>query len=264
MTHSQPLVSIVTPSFNQAAFLEETILSVLNQDYQHIEYIVVDGGSNDGSVDIIRRYSTRLAWWVSENDHGQTDAINKGFAKANGDILAWINSDDYYYPNAVREAVFFLEDHLDSGLVYGDANLVDRDGKFLGKFPARQTDYNKLMQGSVHIPQQSAFFRHQLWKKVGPLDPSFFFAMDYDLWVRLSKVTKIHYHPRLWSNFRLHGEGKTLITDDRCYPEMLRVHLREGGRWFSRLRTKAFLRKYMFAWLPINTRIKLRRIFSPR
>jgi glycosyltransferase involved in cell wall biosynthesis len=251
-------ISIVTPSYNQATFLEETMRSVLEQDYPDLEYIVVDGGSTDGSLGIIRKYASRLAWWISEPDQGQTDALNKGFARASGDILAWINSDDTYQPGAIAEAGTYLQAHPEVGMVYGDANLIDEHGAVLGRFPARQTDYQSLMRGSVHIPQQAAFFRADLWRQVGPLDPSFYFAMDYDLWVRLAKVSRLVYHPRLWASFRLHGEGKSVASDDRCYPEMLRVHRREGGAWLSRLRLKAVLRKVVYAWLPLKLRIGLR------
>lgn len=237
------LVSIITPSFNQAPFLEATIRSVLEQDYPELEYLIVDGGSTDGSVEIIQRYAERLAWWVSEKDQGQTDAINKGFARANGEVLAWLNSDDTYQPGAIREAAEFLTAHPDVGLVYGDANFIDQDGQVIGRFPAAQTDHRRLRQGYVHIPQQSAFFRASLWRQVGPLDPSFYFAMDYDLWVRLSKVGRLVYHPRLWANFRLHSSGKTVAADDRCWPEMLRVHYRDGGSVFSLITAKYAVRK---------------------
>jgi glycosyltransferase involved in cell wall biosynthesis len=256
---SFPLVSIVTPSFNQAKFIEETILSVLGQDYLNTEYIIVDGGSTDGSVDIIRKYSDRLGWWVSERDKGQTEALNKGFARARGEILAWINSDDTYLPGAIYEAVAFLQSHQEVGMVYGDANLIDETGKVIGQFPARQTDYRKLRKGYVHIPQQSSFFRARLWKQVGPLDPSFYFAMDYDLWVRLAKVTALYYNPRLWANFRLHSHGKSVASDDRCWPEMLRVHWREGGSVFSWLVLKAYLRPFLYGWMPMNMRVGLRK-----
>ena len=161
----EPLVTIVTPSYNQASFLEATMRSVLEQDYAHIEYIVIDGGSTDGSVDIIKKYTDRLAYWSSEKDRGQTDAINKGFAHATGEILAWINSDDTYEPGAIREAVGWMQQHAEMGLVYGDANFIDDDGKVIGRFPAAQTDYRRLRRGYVHIPQQAAFFRRDLWQK---------------------------------------------------------------------------------------------------
>lgn len=237
------LVSIVTPSYNQARYLEETMRSVLEQDYPHIEYIVVDGGSTDGSREIIEKYADRLAWWVSEKDRGQTDAINKGFARARGDVLAWLNSDDTYQPGAVREAVEFLQRNPQVGLVYGDANYIDEHGRVIGRFPAAQTDYRRLRQGYVHIPQQSAFFRADLWRKVGPLDASFYFAMDYDLWVRLAREAPIVYYPRLWANFRLHSDAKTIAADDRCWPEMLRVHYRDGGSPFAVIVLKYWIRK---------------------
>ena len=123
------LVSIVTPSYNQSRFIEDTIRSVLSQDYPQIEYMIVDGGSTDGSVEIIKRYEDQLAWWVSERDQGQTDAINKGFARATGDILAWLNSDDTYEPGAVSAAVKYLQEHPEVGMVYGDCNYIDENGE---------------------------------------------------------------------------------------------------------------------------------------
>ena len=237
------LVSIVTPSFNQAHFLEATIRSVLEQDYSEIEYIIIDGGSTDGSFEIIQKYAHQLAGWVSEPDHGQTDAINKGFGRARGQILAWLNSDDTYQVGAVREAVEFLQNNPNVGMVYGDANYVNEDGHIIGRFPAAQTDYRRLRRGYVHIPQQASFFRSNLWGQVGPLDPSFYFAMDYDLWVRLARLTELRYQPRPWANFRLHSHGKTFAADDRCWPEMLRVHFRDGGRWLDVLPVKYLVRR---------------------
>lgn len=241
--NNSPLVTIITPSFNQAPYLEETINSVLGQTYPRIEYIIMDGGSTDGSVEIIKRYQNKLAYWVSEKDRGQTDAINKGFARANGEVLGWINSDDTLLPNAVEEAVRFLNDNPDIGLVYGDTHYIDDHSKVIGRFPAAQTDLARLRRGYVHIPQQASFFRKSIWDQIGPLDPEFFFAMDYDLWVRIAGKAEIHYLPRWWANFRLHRGAKSIDADDRCWPEMLKVHYRDGGSWFSPIVMKYYVRK---------------------
>ena len=266
------LVSIITPSFNQSRYLEATIQSVFAQDYPRIEYILVDGGSTDGSVDIIKKYATlesdglpsdfqkqasgiqnrKIAWWVSEKDRGQTEAINKGFARATGDILAWINSDDTYEPGAISAAVNYLQAHPEAGMVYADCNYINEDGHVIGKFPAAQTDLPRLRTGYVHIPQQTMFFRADLWKKLGPLDPSFYFAMDYDLWTRIAQHAELKYLPgQTWANFRIHTSGKTIAADDRCWPEMLRVHYRDGGHFFSTIVAKYYIRKLiapLWAW----------------
>ena len=258
-TPNLPLVSIVTPSFNQARFLESTICSVLEQDYPNLEYIIVDGGSSDGSVEVIRSYAPRLAWWVSEKDKGQTDAINKGFAHATGDILAWLNSDDTYQPHAVAEAVAFLQSHPEVGLVYGDADFIDENGSTIGRFRAAQTDLRCLRRGYVHIPQQAAFWRSFLWKMVGPLDPSFYFAMDYDLWVRIAALAPLRYTPQLWANFRLHSQGKTVAADDRCWPEMMRVYYRDGGSKLGLMPLKYLLRRLLAPYLNARLRRRLKR-----
>ena len=252
-----PLVSIVTPSFNQARYLEATIQSVLSQNYPRLEYIIVDGGSTDGSVEIIKKYENKLAWWVSERDQGQTDAINKGFAHAKGDFLAWLNSDDTYEADALSPAVKFLQTHPEVGLVYGNANYINEDGHVIGRFPAAQTDLIRLRRGYVHVPQQAAFFRADLWRSVGPLDASFYFAMDYDLWVRLAMHSQVKYVPQTWANFRLHTSGKTISADDRCWPEMLRVHYRDGGNFLSVIVAKYYIRKLIAPLWSLRLRRKL-------
>ncbi len=239
-----PLVSIITPSYNQAEYLEATIQSVLSQAYPRLEYLIVDGGSTDGSLEIINKYSNRLTWWVSERDKGQTDALNKGFHHASGEILAWLNSDDTYEPEAVQHSVNYLLDHPEVGMLYGEANYIDGAGRIIGRFPAAQTDFIRLRQGYVHIPQQAAFFRADLWHTVGPLDPSFYFAMDYDLWRRIARIAPLKYlKGQYLANFRIHSAGKTILADDRCWPEMLRVHYREGGTFFAPIVARYYLRK---------------------
>jgi glycosyltransferase involved in cell wall biosynthesis len=240
----KPLVSIITPSFNQAPFLRRTMESVLDQDYPNVEYILMDGASIDGSQRIIESYADQLVHWESLPDQGQTDAINKGFAKAKGKYLAWLNSDDVYQPGAISEAVAYLESHPQVAMVYGDCTFIDAQDRVIGRFPAAQTNYARLRRGYVHIPQQASFFRADLWRQVGPLDPSYYFAMDYDLWVRLAKLAPLDYYPgHVWASFRLHGAAKTIAADDRCWPEMIRVHYREGGHRLSPIVMKYLVRR---------------------
>jgi glycosyltransferase involved in cell wall biosynthesis len=257
-----PLVSIIMPSFNQGRFLEASIRSVLEQDYPKIEFIIVDGGSKDESLAIIKKYQDRLAWWVSEKDKGHADGLNKGFAHAHGEVLAWLNSDDTYMPGAVREAVAFLQDHPQVGMVYAGARLIDDQDQPIGQFSAKQTDYRSLLRGSVHIPQATTFWRADLWRQVGALDLSLYYAFDYDLWVRLAKVSEIHYIPRLWASFRIHSQGKTILADDRCYPDMIRVRERELGKGFSTLHLRALLRKTFYTHIPVRLRLWLRKALT--
>jgi glycosyltransferase involved in cell wall biosynthesis len=249
-----PLVSVITPSFNQGAFLEATLSSVLSQDYPRLEYIVVDGGSTDGSLEILSRYKARLAAFISEPDQGQTDAINKGFALAGGEILAWLNSDDIYYPGAVREAVDYLQAHPEVGMVHGAAHYVDEHGAPVGRFPSAPMDHADLRRGAPKIAQQAAFFRASAWRIVAPLDPTFFYAMDYDLWIRLSAVTPLAYVPRMWAGFRLHGESKSMTVARLCWPEMMRVHYRDGGSRCSVLNAKYLVRRAVEPVIPLRMR----------
>jgi len=255
----QPLVSIITPSFNQAQFLEETMESVLGQTYPAIEYIVVDGGSTDGSIDIIKRYEKRLAAWVSESDRGQTDAINKGFAMAHGEILAWLNSDDVYLPDAVGHAVAFLTDHPEIGMVYGHAYYTDQSGQPMAEYPSGVTDHKGLRRGVNTIPQQSTFFRHKVWEMVGPLDPSYFYAMDYTLWVRISDVSPIAYLPRPLAHFRIHDASKSRTAARRCWPEMIKLHFEDGGSRLSILYAKYLVRRMVEPLMPFRFRLAWRK-----
>lgn len=261
---SSPLVSIVTPSFNQAAFLERTMRSVLTQDYPRIEYIVVDGGSTDGSRAIIERFVDQLTHWISEPDLGQGDAINKGFAMAAGEIYAWLNSDDTYNPGAVREAVEFLESHPEVGMVYGAAYYIDREGRRIGRYPAKQTDYQGLRRGVNTVTQQSMFFRAELWRQVGGLDTSLYYALDYDLWVRLAKAAPIVFQERYWANFRLHDQSKSMIAARRCWPEIIQIHFRNGGSRFSLIYLKYLLRKLLEPIMPLRMKLRLLRFSLER
>lgn len=203
-----PRVSIVTPSFNQAAFLKDTLRSVLTQDYPHIEYIVMDGGSTDGSVEIIRRYENRLAYWMSERDGGQADAINKGWRRATGDIVAYLNSDDTYEPGAVRAAVEYLAQHPETDMVYGHCYQVNEHGERVGRLNAIPVNIRTLLLRNA-IMQPTTFFRRHVLDRVGLLDLELGHAMDYDLWLRIALRHRIDALNVPLANFRAHDESKS-------------------------------------------------------
>jgi glycosyltransferase involved in cell wall biosynthesis len=207
MKHS-PLVSIITPSYNQGKFIEETIRSVLSQDYPNIEYIVVDGGSTDNTLEILKKYEGRLRW-ISEKDRGQSDAINKGFGMAKGEILAWLNSDDTYLPGAITKVVDFLDAHPRTRVVYGRSYYTDIEGKAIGEYPVGPFDYRRLAVFNF-ISQPSVFFRRSAWNAVKWIDESLNYTMDYDLWIRMAKGGGFDYIEDFLSTYRLHVESKTV------------------------------------------------------
>ncbi|WKZ47401.1 MAG: glycosyltransferase family 2 protein [Anaerolineales bacterium] len=201
------LISIITPSFNQARYLEQTIQSVLGQDYPHIEYIVVDGASKDGSVEVIKKYADKLAWWVSEKDSGQAEAINKGLARAKGEIVAWLNSDDYFLPSAVSSAMEVFEENPDVALVYGNMLAVDERGNAFNSLTYKQLSLQDLLCFQI-IGQPAVFFRRKALENAGYLDPTFHFLLDHHLWIRIAQHGKILHVPQTWAAARYHAEAK--------------------------------------------------------
>ena len=201
------LVSIVTPSYNQAAYLEQTIRSVLEQDYPRIEYIVVDGASTDGSVEIIKKYESKFAYWVSEKDRGQADAINKGFACATGEIIAWLNSDDYYLQGTVSAAVKVFEENPDVVLVYGNMLAVDEHGKTFNTLSYKQLTIEDLLCFQI-IGQPAVFMRHSALQKTDGLDLGFHFLLDHLLWLQIAKHGQVLHVNQVWAAARYHAEAK--------------------------------------------------------
>ena len=201
------LVSIITPSFNQARYLEQSIQSVLEQDYPIIEYIVIDGASTDGSVEIIMKYASRLAYWVSQKDSGQAEAINKGLARANGEIVAWLNSDDYYLPGAVSTAVKAFEENPDVVLVHGNMLAVDERGNAFNVLKYKQLSLKDLLCFQI-IGQPAVFFRRSVLEQSGQLDPSFHYLLDHHLWIRIAQHGRILHVDQTWAAARYHAEAK--------------------------------------------------------
>jgi glycosyltransferase involved in cell wall biosynthesis len=205
-----PRVSVVTPSFQQAAFLERTMRSVLEQDYPNLEYRVCDGGSSDGSVEVIRRHEARLAGWDSERDGGPACAVNRGFATSTGDIMAWLNSDDLLMPGAVRFVASYLARHPEVDAVYGHRVVIDERDWEVGRWVLPRHDGEMLLWGDF-IPQETLFWRRSLWERAGGrLDESFKFAFDWDLLLRFQKAgARIVRLPWHLGCFRVHDAQKS-------------------------------------------------------
>jgi glycosyltransferase involved in cell wall biosynthesis len=261
-----PLVSIVTPSYNQGRFLKRTIDSVLMQSYPNIQYVVIDGGSTDESVEILRSYRDRF-YWKSEPDRGQTHAINKGLARAKGEILAYLNSDDILAPRAVERVVHYLQQHPDCDMVYGEADYIDEKDEVIGSYKTADYSLNRLIEDCM-VCQPAAFWRNRIAEKVGPFDEQLNFAMDYDYWLRIAKAGgEIQFLREKLACSRLYPETKTLSARPNIYQEIFEICRRHTGfvhqsyyqgYWHHRIyeednRASRLLRRYhvsytMLAW----------------
>lgn len=215
-----PRISIVTPSYNQAEYIEETIRSVLLQAYPNLEYIVIDGGSTDGSAEIIQAYAPWLAYWVSEPDRGQSDALNKGFARATGELVGWQNSDDLYLPGAFLRMVDEYLRTPNSDLVFGNVRMIDRDGRLIRE--QRYTRFSRrcLLFEGLNVSNQSALWRRSLHTRAGPLDVDLHYEMDLDFFLRAAEVGKFRFVRHAFGSMRVHEKAKTqrsfLHSDSRA------------------------------------------------
>jgi glycosyltransferase involved in cell wall biosynthesis len=218
----QPLVSIITPSYNQAAFLEETLHSVIEQNYPSVEYLVVDGGSTDGSVDIIKRHEKAISWWVSQKDKGQAEAINKGFQRAGGEIIGWLNSDDTYQPDVLREVVDVFRSDPTVALVYGDVRAIDETGGVINHIRYGDWNLGDLMEFNI-IGQPSVFFRREALQRAGFLDPQFHLLLDHHLWLRITQMGRMAHVPREWACARFHPEAKNISSASLFGEEAYRI-----------------------------------------
>lgn len=224
----QPKISIITPSYNQGQFLEQTIQSVLLQNYPNLEYIIIDGGSSDNSLEIIKKYEHHLSFWVSERDSGQTEAINKGLKRATGDIIAWINSDDIYLPGVFNIVADHFQKHSNVEMIYGNAEIIDENGTFL--FHKKEISFDKYMGicfgFGLLISQPTAFWKRTVFDKVGYLNESLQYDMDGDFWSRMAFLCQMEHIDQLIAQARYHRDAKTV----RNFAQRGTLHLEESIR----------------------------------
>jgi glycosyltransferase involved in cell wall biosynthesis len=241
-----PKISIVTPSYNQAQFIEETIRAVLLQGYPDIEFIIIDGGSKDDTVEVIKKYAPFIAYWVSEKDRGQSDALNKGFVKATGQICYWINSDDLPDKNVFGTVATFFSQNPQSEVVYGDCFFIDQNNKLLKISKSKSFTPGDLIIGNI-FDQPTVYFKTQLWHRFGPIREDLRFIMDYELWLRWSlKGVTFSYYPPVKAYFRFHDDSKSTnlqrVNQDEIFallvqidkagelPPQLKPRIKEGLR----------------------------------
>lgn len=220
-----PSISVVTPSFNQASYLERTLRSVLDQDYERLEYLVLDGGSADGSRQILESYGSKLAYWVSEPDNGQSAAVNSGWRRSSGDILGWINSDDYYLPGALQFVGEYFARHPEAAFIYGQCEVVDSNGARRGLI-GHPYDRAGMLNGIQPMPQPSTFIRRSVFEAAGPIDESLHYSMDFDFFLRAAVHARPVFIDRPLAAFTVHQDAKTSAGRARSRQETFEVSLR--------------------------------------
>ena len=224
MNSTLPRISVITPSYNQAAFLERTIRSILDQNYPNLEYIIIDGGSTDGSVDIIKRYSSQLTFWESVPDRGQSNAINKGLQRATGDWICWQNSDDVFYSGAFEVLAEAVQKNPNLDLVIGDVKLINEMDDVIRPMRYVRPTYKSLLAEGMVLTNQAAFWRNSIHKEIGWLDESLHYGFDYEWFLRVLRFTNASYHiSEFLGALRFHSETKTSLNQDKFKMEYSKI-----------------------------------------
>ncbi|MEP7285430.1 MAG: glycosyltransferase [Chloroflexota bacterium] len=229
MTPDTPLVSIITPVYNGAYTIRRTIESIREQDYPRIEHIVMDAGSTDGTLDILRSYADRLTWF-SEPDKGQSDALNTGFARATGSYLTWLNADDVLRPGGISRCLQVFTENPDVALVFGRLDWIDRDGNYLkDDHNVRDGTYEDLMRGDNFISQSGNLFTREAWETCGPLDINLHYCMDVDLWIKIMQRYPIKYTPQVFAALGVYPETKSAAGGLPRFEEIRQMIESHGG-----------------------------------
>jgi glycosyltransferase involved in cell wall biosynthesis len=243
--NSWPKISIVTPSYNQADFLERTILSVLNQNYPNLEYIIIDGGSKDGSVEIIKKYEKYISFWVSEPDNGQANALNKGFSIATGELVGWQNSDDIFLPYSFVNIANAYKQNKKFDLFFGNIVFLNGRDEIINDLRFVPFNYRSLLYEGTVLSNQAAFWKRELFEKYGFFNEKYQFCMDYEFWVRIGNHCKFYFVHEYLGGFRLHRTSKTSTIAKSGLQEHYSI-LEDKGIEYSSLQYRVFRLYYLF------------------